>query len=249
MGDHAIKLYWFGLSHPGWAVVRMLDLKGLGFESVTVLPGMQRVQLRLLGFRHGTVPAMRLDGRRIQGSRPIARALEALVPDPPLYPQGDARAAVLEAERWGDEVFQDVPRRIMRWGLVHDIDLRAWLAADAGLPAPAISARLSGASARYYARVVHADEAAVRRELAGLQANLDRVDALLADGTLTLDPPNAATLQVLSTVRALDAIADLHDAVSAHACAAPARELFAAYPAPAPAFLPEQLRALVTTAA
>jgi hypothetical protein len=69
---------------------------------------------------------------------------------------------------------------------------------------------------------------------------LDRVDALLADGVLATDEPNAATLQVLCSVRALDAFADLHDRVAAHPCAAAARRLFPAFPEPVPPFLPAE---------
>ena len=54
---------------------------------------------------------------------------------------------------------------------------------------------------------------------------------------LTPEAPDAATLQVLCSVRALDGFADLHDQVAAHPCAAPARELFPDYPE-IPAFLP-----------
>ena len=54
----------------------MLDLKGVEYELTEVLPGPQRIHLRLVGFRGGTVPALKLDGRRVQGSRGIARALE-----------------------------------------------------------------------------------------------------------------------------------------------------------------------------
>ena len=53
----------------------MLDLKGIDYKLVHVLPGNQRVHLRLAGFRGGTVPALKLDGRRIQGSTVIARKL------------------------------------------------------------------------------------------------------------------------------------------------------------------------------
>jgi hypothetical protein len=66
---------------------------------------------------------------------------------------------------------------------------------------------------------------------------LDRVDRLLGDGTLTLDPPNAATLQILVTVRLLDGFEDLRGLVRAHACAEPARALFPDYRAKVPAFL------------
>lgn len=217
----------------------MLELKGVDVQDVNMLVGMQRVQLRLLGFRGGTVPALRLDGRRVQGSRQIARVLDEIQPEPPLFPADpELRRRAEEAERWGDEELQSVPRRIFRWALVHHMNLRVWLAERAGLPAPALTARLSGLNARYYARLAHADEQAVRDDLARLPAMLDHADQLLAEGVLQTDPPNAAALQVLSTVRALDVFTDLHDHVRKHPSAAPAAQLFPDQPGPIPPFLP-----------
>jgi glutathione S-transferase len=217
----------------------MLELKGLEYRLVTIMPGMQRLQVRLLGFPGGTVPALKLDGRRIQGSREIARALEALRPDPPLFPTDpEMLGRADEAERWGDEEFQSYPRRLFRWGLVGHVELRRWLSAVSGIPAPALAARLSGLNARYYARLAHADEAAVRRDLATLPQALDRADELLAQGVLAVDPPNAAALQILSTVAALAGFSDLHDLVASHPVATPAQRLFADFPGPIPAFLP-----------
>jgi glutathione S-transferase len=240
----AAKLYSFELSHPSMAARTMLELKDIDFRTVNVLAGSQRIHLRLAGFRHGTVPALRLDGRRIQGSRRISRALDELQPEPPLFPSDpDLRRRVEEAERWGDEEFQLVPRMSLRWALVRDRALREWLAEEAGLPAPAIAARTSGPLARYYAHVIEADEAAVRRTLGEMPDMLDRVDALLDDGTLALDPPNAAAFQVLCTVRALDAFSDFHELVGAHPAAAAARRLFPRYPEPIPRFLPPDLAA------
>jgi hypothetical protein len=148
-----------------------------------------------------------------------------------------ARARVEEAERWGEEELQPVPRVILRWGLVRHAELRRWLAQQSGLPAPAIAARMSTPAARYYARVIDADEAAVRRALADMPQMLDHADTLLCEGVLATELPNAATLQVLSTVRSLDAFADLHEHVAPHPCAAAARELFPVYPEPVPRFL------------
>lgn len=217
----------------------MLEVKGIDYRSVNILPGMQRVQLRLLGFRGGTVPALRLDGRRSQGSRQIARALEEARPDPPLFPEHpELRRQADEAERWGDEELQNFPRRLFRWGLVRHLYLRRWLSEKSGLPAPGVAARLSGLNARYYARLAHADDAAVRRDLAELPQALDRADRLLADGVLATDPPNAAALQVLCSVRALDSFTDLHAVISQHPCAGAAERLFGDYPGPIPAFLP-----------
>jgi glutathione S-transferase len=218
----------------------MLELKGIDYTTGSIVPGMQRIQVRLLGFPGGTVPALRLDGRRILGSRQIARALEELRPDPPLFPaHPDLRARADEAERWGDEEFQNFPRRILRWGLVRHVQLRRWLGAVSGIPAPGVGARLSGLNARYYARLVSADEAAVRRDLAALPDALSKADELLTQGVLAVDPPNAAGLQILCTVASLDGFADLHDLVASHPVAAPARRLFPDIPGPVPSFLPD----------
>ncbi|MBV9336055.1 MAG: hypothetical protein JO243_09195, partial [Solirubrobacterales bacterium] len=86
----------------------------------------------------------------------------------------------------------------------------------------------------YYARTVEADgrratAAGVRADLAALPAMLARIDGWLEDGTLALDSPNAATLQVLSTVRVLSQFQDLAEFVAAHACAEPANDLFQDY--------------------
>src|SRR3954447_8553217 len=103
----------------------MLELKGIDYDLAVVLPGTQRVHLRLAGFRGGTVPALRLDGRRVQGTPPIARALQRLRPPPPLFPADpERRARAKEVERWADEELQQMPRRILRWGLVRHAHLR-----------------------------------------------------------------------------------------------------------------------------
>ncbi len=217
----------------------MLELKGVEADRANVLAGTQRIHLRVAGFRRGTVPALKLNGQRIQGSRQIALALERDRPEPSLFPRDpEARARADEAERWGDEELQNVPRKILRWGLIGDGQLRRWLAEQSKMPMPAVAARTSGPVARYYAWAIGADETAARRAVQTLPQMLDHADALLADGTLTLDPPNAAALQVLCTVRALDAFSDLHAHVSGHPVAAPARELFPDYPEPVPPFIP-----------
>ena len=79
------KLYSLSLSHPSHAARLMLERKRIAYELVDELPGFHPLQLRLAGFRGGTVPALRIDGRRVQGSRRISRALDELRPDPPLF--------------------------------------------------------------------------------------------------------------------------------------------------------------------
>src|SRR5581483_8236655 len=103
----AVVLYWMSISHPSQVARKMLDLKGVEYDVVDVLPMNQRIHLRLAGFRGGTVPAIKIDGRRIQGTRAIARALDDRWPEPPLLPADPTlRARVEEAERWGDEQLQ-----------------------------------------------------------------------------------------------------------------------------------------------
>lgn len=210
----------------------MLELKGVDHSLVDVLPGNQRVHLRLAGFRGGTVPALKLDGRKIQGSTNIARELDALAPEPPLYPADPAaRARVEEAERWGDTEFQLVPRRILRWAMTKDAGLRRWLAeVDGRLPLPAVASRVTAPVSVYYARLVNADADHARRHIAELPRLLDHIDELMAAGVIGGDPPNAATLQIMCTVRSLLGFSDFEEQVGARSFAPLARELFPHYP-------------------
>src|SRR5438270_6454 len=118
----AVTLYWMSISHPSQVARKMLDLKGVEYKLVDVLPLNQRIHLRLARFSGGTVPALK------------------------------------------------------------------------------------------------------------------------RDGTLTLDPPNAAALQIMASVNLMGRLADLAELVASHACAKPARELFPRFRAELPPFLdPEWL--------
>ncbi len=151
MPGREIRLYGIPLSHPVLAVRGMLERKGLAYRYVDLLAGTHPANLWALGFRRTTVPAMKLpDGERVQGSLAIARALEQLRPDPPLYPAAPGqRTAAEEAERWGESVLQPVPRRLIRWGLRHRLAQRRWYLRTAGqLPAPFLTAVLVAPLAR-----------------------------------------------------------------------------------------------------
>lgn len=121
--------------------------------------------------------------------------------------------------------------------------------AAGGARAAAPSGRHGGAAerpagqplrAQHRSRWAPGTEAAIRGDLAALPTLLAHADALLEEGTLALSPPNAATLQVLSSVRLLDTFADLHEYVSTHSCAQAARDVFPRYPASLPHFLPSE---------
>ena len=182
----------------------MLAHKGIEPRIVNLPPGSQRVAMRALGFRGGTVPGLKLDGRRVQGSRAIARALDEVVPEPPLFPsEPNRRAAVEEAERWGDAVYQPVPRRIFRWSISSNHELRERIAVVTRMPAPSIAARLFWPVAQFYVRSEGGGKEAARRDVAALPDHLDRVDELIAAGTLNGEELNAADFQIGTTTRVL----------------------------------------------
>jgi glutathione S-transferase len=197
--------------------------------------------LRAAGFGGGTVPALKLDGRRIQGSIPIARELEGMVPEPPLYPSDpELRRRVEEAERWGEGDLQDMPRRVGRWAAAKNQHVRRWVAEEIGLPLPGLTAATNAPMARMLARQSDATDENVRADLAALPGTLDRIDALIADGTIGGEQPNAADFQIASTVRLLLAMEDLRPLVEGRPGAQLARRLFPTYPEPFPRAFPQE---------
>jgi glutathione S-transferase len=217
-----VKLYGTPPSPPSHAVRLMLERKGIEHRTVWLLPGLWPALLRTRGFRGGTVPAMKIDGRRLQTSRAISRALEELKPDPPLFPADPAcRLEVEEAERWGDEVLQDLPRRIIRWLAVHRPETKVMIAKEVGMPLPRVAAFVNTPMARHLANKVDANDEVVRETIARVPEVLDHVDGLIADGVIGAEEPNAADFQIAASVRALLTVEDLRPATSGR----PAAEL------------------------
>lgn len=222
----AARLYTIELSHPGHAARLMLEHKCIEHRMTLLPAGLHPLLLRLVGFRGYTVPALKIDGRRIEGSLAIARELERIAPDPPLYPADpDARARVEEAERWGEAELQPVPRRILRWAMTKQVEPREFIARLAKLPAPGLQARTNVPLVKRFAKAVGATDERIRQDLAELPGKLDRVDALLGDGTLSADQPNAATYQVGTAVRALSLFAQLDPLLAGRPSAALGRAL------------------------
>ena len=233
-------LYGLAFSHPAIAARLALERKGIEHRVVDLLPGMHPVQLRMRGFRGATVPALRIDGRRIQGSRRITWVLDAVGPGPRLFPtEPDARRAVIAAERWGEQVLQPVPRRLLRWCATHSAEVRRWMADDViGMPFRRLTATANAPIAAAFARKSDATDAHVRADLEALPSLLDRVDALIDAGTIGSDEPNAADLQIGTAVRALAAFADLGPAVAGRPCSRLALRLLPHYPGVVPPALP-----------
>lgn len=218
----------------------MLVFKRLAYRYVELLAGGHPPMLWASGFRGATVPAIRLpDGRRVQGSLAIAQALEQLAPSPSLYPaQPAARAAVTDAERWGEAVLQPIPRRLIRWGLRQHLGQRQWFAQVASpLPAPRLAGMLLTPIAPGFARIAGANDAQVSRDLDRLPELLDDVDRLIAQAVIGGDQLNAADFQIAPSVRMLLAMTDIARLVADRPAATLARRVVAAYPV-IPAALP-----------
>ena len=111
----ATRIYVIPVSNPSRAGAAMVRHKRIPHRVVTLMPGLHPLLVRLAGFERHTVPALEVDGVQVQGSCRIARFLDELAPDPPLYPSDPAaRARVEEAEHWGERALQPVPRRLFR---------------------------------------------------------------------------------------------------------------------------------------
>jgi glutathione S-transferase len=204
-------LYALPGSHPCAAVEVAMRSKGIEFRRVDLIP-MTQLLIGPLRFGGSTVPGLRIDGARLVGSRTIMRHLDALVPEPPLLPAADdpARALVLEAERWGEEVFQGMPRRIVDVAFLRDPGAMESYAGEAKLPLPRAMMRPGlPLTARLMAKKNKASDASARADLKELPGRLDRIDAWIAEGILGGAQPNAADLQIGSTVRLLETIGDV----------------------------------------
>jgi glutathione S-transferase len=228
------RLYVILGSHACRTGMLLLEHKGIDYRRVELPTGLHPFAVRALGFagnreplrhldgrrpqmlatadRMGTVPALRFDGQRVQTNRAIARFLDELRPDPPLFPADpQRRAAVEEAERWGDDELQMVARRLTLAAARHGGDALV-NRADAGRLGPLLfhNTTVRHAAVGFIGRFVFdANAQAEGRLRAGLPAMLDRVDAWIADGVLNGEQLNAAdhmiapSLALLTYVRAL----------------------------------------------
>ena len=220
-------------SHPCATVEKALELKGVPFKRVELPPPTDALVLRPI-FGDRTVPAIRFeDGQKVQGSRAILRALETRVPDPPLYRGPE----VEEAERWGDEVFQPIARRLL-WS-AFTREPRAMHAYQEGQSGPKLPMAAIVAAAPVITAVERrlntiSDETA-RADAQALPGHLDRIDGWLADGLLGGDEPNAADLQIAPTIRLLHTVSDVRPLIAGRPAEALAFRWFDRLPGETPA--------------
>jgi glutathione S-transferase len=235
----AATLYVIPGSHPSKTAALMLERKGIPYKRRDLVPVISKGVVRAAGFPGVTVPALKLDGRRIQGSREIARELDRIQPEPPLFPaDAGKRAAVEEVEAWGD-VFQQKPRRLSWWAFKRDrapmasysegarLGIPVGLAVKTGAPIVALSARLNGST----------DEN-VRDDLASLPADLDQIDRWISEDVIGGEEPNAADLQLAPSIRLLMSFDDLRPAIERRPAGQLASRLVPDFPGRTPPVFP-----------
>ena len=237
----SIRLYEFEASNACLVTRLGLELKQIEYHPVRLTPFLHVRALKRLGFERRTVPALEIDGRRVQGSLEIARELDVLRPEPPLFPaEPSARRAVEAAEALGEEI-QKATRRLLysvalrspfRWARVmrRGQPLVARVLLTAAAP---VLVRIAG-------RYVGATDARARIDLERLTRQLAQVEALLDEGTIGGPLPNAADLQIGVNVAYLLLSDDLAPLVGPRA-AQHARRIAPHDAGPFPSVLPAKL--------
>ena len=233
-------LYAIPGSHPAMAARRMLELKGIPYRRIDLMPVISRGVLRAMRFPSNTVPSLSIEGHKLTGSRAIARDLDAIRPEPPLYPSDpERRVAVEDAERWGEEVLQPAVRRILWNALKRDRAPLASYAEGARLGIPvSLAVRTAAPIVAAASRMHSADDEAVRRDLASLPGWLKRIDDWIAEGVLDADPPSAADLQIGASLRLAMSLDDLRPEIAARPAGELALRAIPAFPGRAPPVLP-----------
>lgn len=239
-------------SHAATTGQLLFDHKGIGYTRIDLLPVVSWVVLKALRFPDVTVPAATIDGERVQGTRAIARALERRQPEPPLFPADvQRRAAVEEAERFGDEELQQRVREIFLWSVRKDRSGLAGYLEGSRIGVPhRVAAKTAGPFIALDARSRGATDENVRRAIADFPGMLDRIDGWIEQGVLGGDPPNAADLQIAPSLCLAMSLDDLRPAIEGRPAGRLATRIVKRFPGRTPAVLPsEWLEPLAAAAA
>jgi glutathione S-transferase len=224
-----VRATLFGVpaSHPSLAAELMLRHKGVDYRRIDLVTAAHRGIVRTLGFPRMTVPALRIGGAKVQGTRQIALALDALVPSPPLFPADPERRREVEAaEQWGDELLQPAVRRLIWAALKHDRSTAATYLEGAKLGVPtAVAARTIAPIAAASRRFNHANDDTARRDLEALPGMIARVDELIDQGVIGGPEPNAADFQIATSVSLLLTMDDARPMIEGRPAERLARDL------------------------
>jgi len=218
----------------------MLEAKGIPYKRTDLMPVVSKGVLRVLGFPGITVPALKLDGRKIQGTGEIARELDRLRPEPELVPADpERRAAVEEAESFGDTDLQEPVRAILWWALHKDkAPLRSYSeGAKLGIPI-GLALKTARPIVAAAARLNEATDENVRRSLAALPAMLQKIDDWIEVGVIGGEQPNIADFQIAPSLRLAMTLDDLRPTIEPRPAGQLALRLVPDYPGHCPPVLP-----------
>ena len=225
-----VKFYMFPGSNSVMTGRLMLEHKRVEYQTVKLMPAAHAFHLLALGFQTMGAPALKIDGRRVQGSRWIARALDEEFPQRPLFPADPVmRKAVQDAERWG-EGLQNATRRIFYCAARRDrAAFTSVMTAERG-PVMRGVLRISAPLIIRLATGVHRalDEHA-REDLELLPERLDQIDAWIEQGVLNGPELNAADFQIAPNVSAMLLAEDLAPFVEGRPAADLARRVAPGY--------------------
>jgi glutathione S-transferase len=235
-----VRLYVIPASHPSTTVRLMLEHKGIPFQQTDLMPVISKVVLKAMRFPGVTVPAIKIDGRRFQGSRQISRELDRLQPQPPLFPSDpELRTAVEDAERFGDEDLQGPIRRIA-WNVIkRDRSVLASYSEGARLGVPiGLAVKTGGPLVAASSQINKANDENVRHDLAALPGMLKRIDDWCEAGVLDDDELNAADFQIAPSIRLAMTYEDLRPHIADRPAGRLAMRVVPEFPGHAPPILP-----------
>jgi glutathione S-transferase len=236
-----VKLYMFPGSNSVYTGQLMLAHKRVDYDTVALPPGAHAFIMLALGFETMGVPALKIDGRRVQGTRQISRALDELVGERPLFP-ADAvdRKAVEDAERWGEDL-QNATRRIFYCIARRDPGaFKSVMAPGSSLTMRAVLWMSSPLVVRLATGAHRASDAAGREDLELLPGRLDQIDAWISDGLLDGPELNAADFQIAVNVSVLMLSEDVAPFIEGRPAEAFARRVAPDYRGHLRAVLPQE---------
>jgi glutathione S-transferase len=203
-------LYAIPGSHPARTGELMVAHKEIPYRRVDLVPGFHRAYVRLRGFPGDRVPAVRFaDGRRAQGTRPLARALDEVKPEPRLVPD-DPRVA--EAERWGDDVLQQWARRMVVEAGIRDPEALHEHGARGRLgPLLVKSDRGRRRMARVVKLAYRMTSEQLRDDPGRVEEMLGHVDELIAAGVLNGERLNCADFQIATSLALVEYRLDVRE--------------------------------------
>ncbi|MDX6616887.1 MAG: glutathione S-transferase [Solirubrobacterales bacterium] len=237
----ANRLYVIPASHPSMAARLMLEAKGVDYKRRDLMPVISKGVVRASGFPGVTVPALKIDGEKVQGTGQIARKLDELVPEPRLVPEDpEQRIEVEAAEDWGDTVLQGTARRIIWNALKRDKAPLTSYSEGAKLGVPiGLAVATGGPIVALSARFNKADDAHVKADLEQLPGYLDRIDAWIDKGVIGGAEPNVADYQIAPSLRLMMTMDDLRPAIENRPAGKLAKRVVPEFPGHAPAILPQ----------